>query len=534
METFDYIIVGAGSAGCVLARRLSDTAANRVLLLEAGPRSNKFWVHTPAGMGKLFFHKELNWNYFTEPMPALRSRKMYWPRGKGLGGSSSINGMVYIRGHRDDFNYWKSLGNSGWGYDDVLPYFKRMEHNERGEDQYRGVGGPLCITDPVVKHPSSHDFIAAAVSCGIPYTEDLNGEVHDAVGFIQHNIRAGRRHSAYTAYVEPILMRENLSIRTGCFVERVEFRGHEAVGVVIIENGHRRTIRAAREVILSAGALNSPQLLMLSGIGPATELRRHQIHIRVDLPGVGQNLQDHFYVHASYATTRRSSYNNHISGIRKLWEGARYLTTHKGYLALGSSQVAAFVKSKPSEPYADLQISFRPMTFSYLESGRIEVDPTPAVAASVYRVRPSATGAVTLKSSDPTHPPALTPNFLNHPDDIGAMIFGIRKIRQIMSAQPIASRIISEKVPGPTMESDDQILDYMEQHGNSAFHPAGTCKMGHDPLAVVDSRLKVRGLARLRVVDASVMPRVTAGNTNAPSMMIGEKGADMILEDAVP
>ena len=533
MEIYDYIVVGAGSAGCVLARRLSDDPTLKVLLLEAGPTADKFWVRTPAGMAKLYFHERLNWNYFTEPMPLLHDRRMYWPRGKGLGGSSAINGMVYIRGHRQDFDTWRDLGNPGWGYEDVLPCFKRMEHNERGGDAYRGVDGPLWISDPVVRHPASADFIDAAVRLGVPRSEDLNGEVHDGVGFMQHNIRRGRRQSAYTAYVAPVRGRPNLTVRTGAFVQRIVFDGPTATGVEVEENGQRRTIHAAREVVVSAGALNSPQILMLSGIGPGEELQRHGIRQILQSPGVGRNLQDHFYVHTSYRATRASSYNHEITGLRKYWQGLRYLLTGTGYLALGSSQVAAFVKSRPEEAYADLQISFRPMSFTYHGNGVVEVDPVPSVAASVYRLRPAGSGTVTLRSADPRQPPAFQPNFLAHPEDVRAVISGIRQIRRILASEPLASRLLGEHMPGPQVASDEDILQYLRAHGNSAHHPAGTCKMGQDAMAVVDERLRVRGLDRLRVVDASIMPHVTSGNTNAPTMMIGEKGADMIRQDAV-
>lgn len=533
METYDYIIIGAGSAGCVLARRLSDDPKISVLLIEAGPPAEKFWVKTPAGMAKLYFHEKLNWNYFTEPMPELRDRRMYWPRGKALGGSSSINGMVYIRGHSKDFDTWARLGNPGWSFEEVLPYFKRMEHNERGGDHYRGVGGPLWISDPVIKHPASTDFIEAARRTGIPLTEDMNGELHDGVGFMQHNIRDGRRHSAYSAYVEPVRARPNLTVRTGCFVQRILFDRTEATGVEVTENGTRVAINASKEVILSAGALNSPQVLMLSGVGPGAELQRHGISQVLESPGVGRNLQDHFYVHTSFRSTQESSYNHAITGVRKYWEGLKYLLTRKGYLALGSSQVAAFVKSRPEEDYADLQISFRPMSFTYYGNGVVEVDRYPSIAASVYRLRPAGSGTVTLRSADPTEAPAFQPNFLTHPDDVRAVIQGIRKIRQIMATEPLASRVIGEYMPGRGVATDDEILEYMRTHGNSAHHASGTCKMGKDALAVVDERLRVRGARRLRVADASIMPHVTSGNTNAPSMMIGEKGADMIAEDAV-
>ncbi len=534
MDAYDYIVIGAGSAGCALARRLSDDPESKVLLLEAGPPTDKFWVRAPAGMAKLFLDKQFNWSYFTEPMPTLRNRRMYWPRGKGLGGSSSINGMIFIRGHRKDFDHWKSLGNSGWGFDDVLPYFKRMEHNERGENEYRGVGGPVWISDPVIRHPSSADFIESAVRTGIPRTDDLNGETHDGVGFMQHSIRRGERQSAYTAYLKPVLNRANLVVKTGVLVHKILFQGNQATGVEVSNGSERRIYTAAREVVLSAGALNSPQLLMLSGIGPGAELQRHGIRPVIDCQGVGQNLQDHFYVHCQARTGQDSSYNHELHGLRKYWQGLRYLVNGSGYLALGSSQVAAFVKSRANEEYADLQISFRPMTFTYHPDGVVEVDRVPAVSASVYRVRPAATGSVTLRSSDPTQAPVFTPNFLTDQDDVRAMIQGIRKIREILATEPIASRVVAEYAPGPSAQTDDQLVAFMQEHGNSAFHPAGTCKMGQDSMSVVDERLRVRGVERLRVVDASIMPRVTAGNTNAPTMMIGEKGADMIRRDSVP
>jgi len=532
MQTYDYIVVGAGSAGCVVASRLSENSQTSVLLLEAGPPADKFWVHTPAGMAKMFFHEQFNWNYYTEPIPTLADRRMYWPRGRGLGGSSAINGMIFIRGHREDFDHWERLGNPGWGFDSVLPYFRRMEHNERGADKYRGQGGPLWVSDPHFLHPANKDFVEAAVRAGVPRSGDLNGELHDGVGYMQHTIRRGKRQSAYVAYIEPVRHRRNLTVEPNCHVRRVLVDNGEAVGVEIEQHGQVRVVRAAREIVLSTGALNSPQLLMLSGIGPAKHLRENGIDVRHDLPGVGQNLQDHFYIHGSYHARPDSSYNRDISGLRKYWQGMRYLLTGTGYLALGSSQVGAFVKSDPQQEYADLQISFRPMTFTYHPGGRVDVDPSPAMAAGVYRTRPSARGTVTLNSGDPKAAPAFTPNFLVHPGDVKAMISGIRQIRRIMSQEPIASRTTGEKLPGAHVQTDDQLLAFMQQHGNCAFHPAGTCKMGRDPLAVVDERLRVRGVRRLRVVDASIMPRVTSGNTNAPCIMIGEKGADMIMRDA--
>ncbi|MDR6858766.1 GMC family oxidoreductase N-terminal domain-containing protein [Variovorax guangxiensis] len=533
MEIYDYIIIGAGSAGCVLARGLTDNPENRVLLLEAGPSTDRFWVHTPAGMAKLFWHKELNWNYSTEPMPALGGRQMYWPRGKGLGGSSSINGMIFIRGHARDFDAWRDMGNPGWGYQDVLPYFKRIEHNERGADAYRGAGGPMWISDPALKMPSSFDFIASAERVGIPRTEDMNGELHDGVGFMQHTIRKGRRQSAYVAFLKPVEHRRNLTVRTGCLVQRILFENTTATGVEVICGGTRQMITAAKEVIVSAGSLNSPKLLMLSGVGPREELQRHGIRQLHELPGVGANLQDHFYVHTACRSTASSSYNHNIRGIRKYVEGARYLLTKGGYLALGASQVAAFVKSSPEVDYADLQISFRPMTFTFHASGHLEVDPQPGVGVSVYVLRPKTTGSVTLHSANPADPPKCTPNFLTDQDDVRAMISGIRQIRKIMGTAPIAARIVNEYLPGPQVQTDEQMLKFMVETGNTASHQSSTCKMGADAMAVVDERLRVRGIGRLRVVDASIMPQVTSGNINAPTLMIAAKGSDMIDQDGL-
>jgi choline dehydrogenase len=534
LETFDYIIVGAGSAGCPVASALSEDPNISVLLLEAGPHANRFWINTPAGMAKLYFNDKLNWNYHTEPMGMLQNRKMYWPRGKTLGGSSAINGMIYIRGHRADFDSWKALGNPGWGYSDVLPYFRKLEHFERREDAYRGQGGPLWISDPVAKEKSSYDFIASAERLGHAPLDDMNGAESDGVGFMQHTIKNGHRQSAYTAFVAPIKKRPNLTVRTDCLVQRVLFEGRIATGIEVLCNGAIQHISAAREVILAGGAINTPQLLMLSGVGPGQELQRHGIATVHESPGVGRNLQDHFYVHTGWRATADSSYNSKLSGLAKYWEGLKYLLTRRGYLALGSSQVAAFVKSNAKEDRADLQISFRPMTFQYFPNGTVAVEKQPGMGVSVYQLRPKTMGEVTLRSPKVTDKAVCSPHFLTDADDIAAMISGIRQIRQIMATEPIASRVVSEDILGSGVVTDDDIFQFMQKTGNSAHHQGGTCKMGTDAMSVVDERLRVRGVERLRVVDASVMPHLTSGNTNAPTIMIGVKGGDMIRQDAVP
>ena len=534
MESYDYIVVGAGSAGCVVARRLSDDSDVRVLLLEAGPPSDDFWVRTPAGMAKMYQSDRYNWRYFTEPVPTLRNRQLYWPRGKALGGTSVINGMVYTRGNRRDYDNWASLGNPGWKWDDVLPYFKRSENNDRGAGPFHGADGPLGVSDSAVKHPSAFDFIEAAHRNGISRLDDLNSGEPEGCGFFQATIRNGIRQSTYESFLAPVRNRPNLVIQSEVQVRRVLFDGREATGVEVVQGGVIRSYAATREVVICAGVLSSPHLLMLSGIGNGEMLQRYGIGTLMHAPGVGQNLQDHFVARVQVKTTPESSYNRDLLGWRKYWQGMRYLATHRGYLAQAASMAGAFVRSGPDVEYADLQISFRPMTFTVSPSGEMAVDSYDAISASVYRVRPSSRGEILLRSADPLQPPAFIPNYLSDPEDTHAMISGIRQLRKILATEPMASRIVSELVPGPDVKTDEQLVDFMEREGQCAFHPAGTCKMGKDDMAVVDERLRVRGVERLRVVDASIMPIVISGNTNAPTIMIGEKGADMIRADRLP
>ncbi|TDF67163.1 GMC family oxidoreductase [Cupriavidus sp. L7L] len=534
METYDYIVVGAGSSGCVVASRLSADPAVRVLLLEAGADMDNFWVRTPAGAGKLFMDKQFNWAFNTESVPTLGGRKVYWPRGKGLGGSSSINGMIYMRGQPGDFDHWAALGNEGWGWADVLPYFLRSEANQRGANAYHGADGPLHVSDPAVGHPTADDFIIAAHSVGIPRSHDLNGPPHEGVGYRQYTIRNGRRHTSYNAFIEPVRHRHNLTVRTGVRATRVVLESGQATGVEVLEHGQPRRIAAAREVILSGGALASPHLLMLSGIGDGAALHRHGIAPAVESPGVGRNLQDHWFGSLSWRVTPESSYNHRLRGVHKYLEGARYLLTHGGYLALGAAPATAYARSEASRPEADLQLTVSPMTFKFTPSGEPVVDDFPAIGASVVLLTPDSHGHMELASPDPLQAPAFHPNYLSDPGDIRRTIAGMRIMRKIVQAQPLASRVVAEIAPGASTDTDEQLLEHLKTSGNSGWHQVGTCKMGSDPLAVVDARLRVRGVQGLRVVDASIMPRIVAGNTNAPCIMIGEKAADMIRADAVP
>ncbi|MDR5798177.1 GMC family oxidoreductase N-terminal domain-containing protein [Caballeronia sp. LZ008] len=533
MEIYDYVVVGAGSAGCVMARRLSDGPNVSVLLLEAGGASDGFWNRTPAGVARFHKSERYNWNYVTEPVPALGDRKLYFPAGKALGGSSAINGMVYIRGDRRDFDHWAQLGNSGWGWDDVLPYFKRSESNERGGSQIHGADGPLSVSNPAILHPTVDDFIEASQACGLTRRDDLAAGDLEGAGPVQFTIRNGERESSYYAFIKPVRHRSNLRVEVGAQVSKILFKDRAAVGVELAQNAHVRRVFARREIILSAGAVRSPHLLMLSGVGDGEKLRQKGISAVVHLPGVGENLQDHYMVRVQAETVRESSYNRDLRGWRKYLQGAGYLLTKGGYLALGTSSAAAFLKSRPSVEYADIEISFRPMTFTTDPTGRVEVDSYDAISGSVYRVRPASRGYIGLESADPLVPPLVQPNYLAESEDVDATVEGIKAFRRILATHPLSSKVRGEIAPGSAIATDDDLSDYVRSQGGSVFHPAGTCKMGSDPMAVVDNQLRVRGVERLRVVDASIMPVVTSGNTNAPTIMIGEKAADLVKASAV-
>lgn len=532
-STYDYIIVGAGSAGCVLANRLSADPSKRVLLLEAGPADDLLWIKIPAGMTRLFSNKKVNWRYQGAKEPGFNNRTLYCPRGKTLGGSSSINGLVYMRGNSHDYDAWRDEGNEGWGWSDVLPYFKKSERQLRGGDEFHGSTGELAISDVVNPHIASLTFIESAKATGIPFNKDFNGAQQYGVGYPQMTMENGVRQSASTAFLKPIRNRPNLEVQVNAHAERILFEGKLAVGVHFAIKGSKlKRDVYAKEIILSGGTIASPQLLMLSGVGPADHLRSHGIDVVHDLPGVGENLHDHAYVHFLNQVTPKFSINHEIQGWRLIPHVLQYVGSRKGLLTSAAAQVCCFVKSDSSMVSPDLQIQFRPFSIVVTEDGKIVPEKIPVVTASCSQIRPKSRGHIRLNSANPYDDPNILMNYLTHEDDCKALIAGIRWMRNIFAAQPLAQHVVKETMPGAQVQTDEQLLDYLRKFGQSMYHPVGSCRMGNDQTAVVDSRLRVRGIEGLRVIDASIMPSICSGNTNAPAIMIAEKGADMVLEDA--
>jgi choline dehydrogenase len=527
-EQYDYIIVGAGSAGCVLANRLSEDPSKTVLLLEAGPEDNSIWMKIPAGTTKVFRPSAVNWGYFTEPEPNLRGRKIYWPRGKTLGGSSSINGMVYLRGHPEDYDQWARLGNPGWSWNDVVPYFSRSEDQQHGPSALHGVDGPLAVTDPVIDDLAGRLFIESAMNTGLPLRNDFNDGVQEGVGRAQLTIRNGRRSSTSVAFLHPVRGRANLRIAVEALAERVVLENRRAVGVRYSQGGISKTAIARCEVILSGGVINSPQLLMLSGIGPEAHLREHGIDVALDLPGVGENLQDHLYVYYVAKCEKSLSLNHKLSGPNLYLEALKYFANRSGYLNIGVVQATAFARAAAQATRPDVEVSFRPMSLSISKKGDIALDKFPGINASCSLLRPQARGSIRLVSANPRDYPKIYANYLDNPDDLQVMREGLRWIRRTFETEPLSRFIQSEHAPGSAIQSDSEWEGFIRDAAQSVYHPVGTCAMGTGRMAVLDHELRVRGIDGLRVVDASAMPRITSSNTNAPTIMIGEKGAEMI------
>ena len=530
-KAFDYVIVGAGSAGCVLANRLTASGRHRVLLLEAGGHDRHMWIHIPLGFAKLFDNAKVNWLYKTEPEPELNNRQVIQPRGKVLGGSSSINGLLYIRGQHEDFDHWRQLGNTGWAFTDVLPYFRRSEDQERGADELHGVGGPLSVSNVCEPHPLCEAFIDAAEKSGIPRNDDFNGPRQEGAGYFQLTAKNGRRWSTAAGYLREARHRPNLTLETDALATRVLFDGRRATGIEYAQGGATRTAYADGEVILAGGAFNSPQVLQLSGLGPAKILRDLGIEVIADMPGVGADLQDHLQVRMQLRCTEPITANDVINRWRHRYgAGLRYILQRKGLLSVGAGYAGAFLRTRPELATPDVQFHF--LIFS-TETAGAAVHPFSGFMASVCQLRPDSRGFVRIKSNDPSVPPAIQPRYLSSRTDCDTIVAGFKKLRAVMNEPVMRRYIAEERKPGPDCVSDADILAYARATGTTVYHPTSTCRMGSDPNAVVDERLRVRGFERLRIIDASIMPTVVSGNTNAATVMIGEKGADMVLEDTV-
>ena len=528
---WDYVIVGAGSAGCVLANRLSADGRHQVLLLEAGPPDRYPWIHIPIGYAKTMFHPVYNWCFKTEPETGMNGREVYWPRGRTLGGSSAINGLIYIRGQREDYDHWAALGNPGWSYADVLPWFRKLEHNVRGANEWHGVDGPLWASDIGAKHELIEALIEGGGEIGIPENADFNGATQEGIGYYQLTTRRGFRCSTAVAYLRPARARRNLRIETDAHATRVLFDGHKASGVVYRQAGRDVTVTARREVILAAGALQSPQLLQLSGVGTPAMLQHFGIPVVHALPGVGENLQDHLQARVIFRCTKPITTNDILkSPWRKLAMGAQYALSRTGPMAVGINQGGIFARTDPALDRPDVQ--FHVATLSSDMAGS-PVHTFSGFTMSVCQLQPESRGHVRLKSPDPLAAPAMRPNYLSTPRDRATLVAGIRLARKLAATRALSPYVDSEYRPGSAASTDEELLEFAKNTAGTIFHPSGTCKMGPatDPLAVVDHDLKVHGLDGIRVVDCGIMPTLVSGNTNAPAVMIAEKIADRMLAD---
>jgi choline dehydrogenase len=531
-DIYDFIVTGAGSAGCAVAGRLSEDGRWRVLLLEAGGPDTNPWIHIPLGYTRTYTDPRVNWMFESEPEKELRGRTLYQPRGKVLGGTSSINGMVYMRGTPADYDGWRQRGCEGWDWDSVLPFFKKAEDQERGADEFHGVGGPLHVSNPV-RSPLGDAMVEAAIEAGIPENPDFNGARQEGVGYYQTTTSNRRRWSAARAYLGPARGRRNLTIVTEAHAMRILFDGERAVGIEYRTKEGRKTAQVRGEIIVSGGVYGSPQLLQLSGLGPAELLRRMGIRVVRDMPGVGANLHDHFNTYLVWRCSQKITINDlAMSGVRKMTAVVQYAVSRSGHLSNAGIYAGAFVKSDPRLAEPDLQINM--FGWSALERLRTGIKPHPfsAFTLSPVHLRPEGRGTVRIKSPDPETPPEIRFNFLASRYDFDALIYGARLARKIAAQPALKPYVVEEVLPGPAVDSDEEMIEEIRVRGVSNLHPVGTCRMGREIDAVVDPRLKAHGIAGLRVADASIMPQVPGGNTNAPSIMIGEKCAAMVLEDA--
>ncbi len=535
-ETFDYIVVGAGSAGCAVAARLSESGRDRVLLLEAGPRDTNPWIHLPIGYAKTFVDETVNWKYETEPEPHLDNRRIYWPRGKTLGGSSSINGLIYIRGVPSDYDYWRQLGNAGWAWSDLLPFFRKAERNVRDSDELHSSEGLLGVEEPRWRNVLSDAWLEAAQQAGHQHNADFNGRRQEGSGYYQLTEWGGRRCSAARAYLAPAKGRANLRIVTGALAERIELDGGRATGLRYRLGsgaaGEATVARAKREIVLCGGAINSPQLLMLSGIGPAEHLREVGIETKHAVPGIGANLHDHLQIKNVWRVKQPVTHNDLLRGpLGKVRAGLHWVAMRGGPLSVGAGLCGVFARTRPELADPDVQMHYTPWSTDKMGTA---LHPFPGFSVVLNQSRPQSRGRLWLKTPSARDKPAMLANYLAEEVDRRTMVDGLKLMRAIGRQKALAPWVEQELSPGPAVESDADLLAYLRTEGQSIYHPVGTCRMGpeHDPMAVVDQRLKLHGVAGLRVADASVMPQVISGNTNAACIMIGEKAAAMIAEDA--
>ncbi|KEQ19692.1 GMC family oxidoreductase [Endozoicomonas numazuensis] len=532
IEATDYIIIGAGSAGCVLANRLSASGKHQVLLLEAGGGDRNPLIHLPMGFSQLIATPSVNWGYQTEPEPFMHNRVIDWPRGRVVGGSSSINGMVYVRGQLEDFDDWAALGNEGWTGQEVLPYFKKSEQFERGGNDYHGDKGEMAVSDSDYRdrHPLTNLYVQAANQAGLPFNDDYNTAVQEGISFTQNTINNGRRASTYRAFVKNELKtRNNLTVITDALVEKIDIESGAATGVTFKHKGKQHTIKAAKEILLAAGVNNSPKILELSGIGRKDILEKAGIQQKHELKGVGENLQDHIQMQVVHELNGVGSANDALKPHRLIMETVKYLVKRRGFLANGVAPILGFIKSDQNESRPDIQLHFAPAGGEVTDTGRLLPAKVPSITSTANVMRPESRGYSHIKSSDPKEAPTILANYLSTEHDRKKSIECVKWQRKIYSQSPLAPLLEKETLPGKKVVSDEEILDYVMRDAKTAYHPIGTCKMGRDEEAVVDSRLKVHGIDKLRVIDASIMPLLPSANTNAATIMIAERGAEWIL-----